>query len=286
MLVAHLNHQLRGEESDGDAVFVRALHERLLLTHPFLELRCDALKVAESAQAEHGNLEAVARRLRYNWLARVAQEAGLRWVATGHSADDQAETVLHRLLRGAGLQGLRGIAACRALAPNVTLIRPLLGVTRVEVLAYLEAKGQGYREDSSNRNLALTRNRLRHELLPHLARYNPAIARVLCRLAEQADEAYRAVEVQARALLAEAEQTRAGAMLIFKRERLSAAPRRVVCEMFRVIWEREGWATGRMSFTAWERLADVALGKATGVDLPGGERVLCRERVVQLERGS
>jgi tRNA(Ile)-lysidine synthase len=286
MTVAHLNHQLRGEESDGDAAFVGALRERLALTHPCLQLRSDALKVAECAQAEHGNLEAVARRLRYTWLARIAQEAGVRWVATGHTADDQAETVLHRLLRGAGLQGLRGIAARRPLTPDVTLIRPLLGVTRAEVLAYLEAKGQPYREDSSNRNLALTRNRLRHELLPYLARYNPAIARVLCRLAEQADEAYRAVEVQAGALLAEAEQPRAGAVLIFHRERLSAAPRRLVCEMFRLVWAREGWPAGRMSFAAWERLADVAHGKAPGVDLPGGVRALSRERVVQLRRGS
>jgi tRNA(Ile)-lysidine synthase len=286
MLVAHLNHQLRGEESDRDAAFVGTLHGRLALTHPRLELRCDALKVAESAQAEHGNLEAVARRLRYNWLCRIAQEAGLRWVATGHTADDQAETVLHRLLRGAGLQGLRGIAARRPLTPEVTLIRPLLGVTRTEVIAYLEAQGQEYREDSSNRNLALTRNRFRHELLPHLAQYNPAIAGVLCRLAQQADEAYRVVEVQARSLLEDAEQVRAGEMLIFHRERLSAAPRHLVCEMFRLIWAREGWPTGRMSFAAWERLADVAQGKATGVDLPGGVRVLCRERVVQLARRS
>jgi tRNA(Ile)-lysidine synthase len=282
MIVAHLNHRLRGDESERDAAFVCELHARLAATHPYLELRCDAMNVAELAQAERGNLEAVARRLRYHWLAAAAQEAGVHWVATGHTADDQAETVLHRLLRGAGLQGLRGIAAHRSLTSDVALIRPLLTVMRAEVMAYLEAKGQAYREDSSNRSLALTRNRLRHELLPHLSRYNPAIAAVLCRLAGQADEAYRAVEAEARALLAEAEQPRAGSLLIFDRQRLFAEPRRLVCEMFRLVWAREGWPTGHMSFAAWERLGEVAQGKSPGVDLPGGVRALCRERVVQL----
>jgi tRNA(Ile)-lysidine synthase len=282
LIVAHLNHRLRGEESDADAFFVRELHERLARTYPRLELRCEAISVAESAQVEHGNLEAVARRLRYDWLANVALEACARWLATGHTVDDQAETVLHRLLRGAGLQGLRGIAARRPLMPNVALLRPLLGVTRAEVLAYLDDEGQDYRKDSSNQDLRFTRNRLRHELLPQLARYNPAIAAVLCRLAEQADEAYRAVAAQAQALFAEAERPRAGALLIFDRERLAAAPRRLVREMFRLAWAREGWPTGRMSFAAWERLAEVGQGKTAGVDLPGGVHARCLDRVVQL----
>src|SRR5260370_24062661 len=119
MIVAHLNHRLRGEESDGDAAFVRELHARLAATHPHVELRIDAMNVAELAQAERGNLEAVARRLRYNWLANVAQEAGARWGTTGHTADDQAETVLHRLWQGPGGRGLRGSAAPRPLTSDV-----------------------------------------------------------------------------------------------------------------------------------------------------------------------
>ena len=137
----------------------------------------------------------MARRLRYDWLTRVAGEAGAGWVATGHTANDQAETVLHRLLRGAGLRGLRGIAARRPLAAGVGLVRPLLDATRDEVMAYLEAIGQAYRQDSSNLDPALTRNRIRHQLLPRLAaEYNPQIVAVLGRLAGQAEEVYGAEE--------------------------------------------------------------------------------------------
>jgi tRNA(Ile)-lysidine synthase len=286
MILAHLNHRLRGDESNGDEAFVQAVHARLAQVHPHLGLHSESLPVADQARAEQGNLEAVARRLRYEWLTNVARENGARWIATGHTSDDQAETVLHRLLRGAGLQGLRGIAAQRSLTPEITLIRPQLDVTRNEVVAYLETLGQNFREDSSNQDLSFTRNRLRHKLLPQLARYNPAIARVLCRLAEQADQAYVFVAEQAQSLLREAERPPAGSMLVFDRAVLRGAPRRLVREMFRLVWARKSWPTGRMSFAAWDRLADVAQGDATDLDLPGGIRARGRERVVQLERTS
>jgi tRNA(Ile)-lysidine synthase len=287
MVVAHLNHRLRGAESEADAAFVRDLHEQLVRNYPSLKLRCESMDVAASARAEHANLEAVARRMRYDWLAKVAQESGVPWIATGHTADDQAETVLHRLLRGTGLQGLRGIAARRALAPGLEVGRPLLDVTRAEVMEYLESEGQTYRVDATNAELRFTRNRIRHQLLPHLARrYNPEIAAVLCRLAAQAEEAYRRVRAQAQALLEKTELPRAGDLLIFDRQRLGDAPRPLVCEMFRLVWAREVWPTGRMSFAAWERIADSAQGRAARVDLPEGIQIRCQERVVQLGRRS
>ena len=91
----------------------------------------------------------------------MAKECQAGWVVTGHTADDQAETVLHRLLRGTGLKGLRGIAARRQLAPGVELVRPLLNVTRADVMEYLQELGQSYRTDSSNADRDYTRNRLR-----------------------------------------------------------------------------------------------------------------------------
>jgi tRNA(Ile)-lysidine synthase len=283
MVVAHLNHRLRGAESEADAAFVRELHDQLARGHPALALRCEALDVAESARAEHANLEAVARRVRYDWLADRARETGAQWIATGHTADDQAETVLHRLLRGTGLQGLRGIAARRTLSSGLEVVRPMLSVTRAEVMEYLENEQQAYRVDSTNADLRFTRNRIRHQLLPHLARrYNPEIVTALCRLAAQADEAYRRVGALAHSLLAETELPRAGGLLIFDRQRLADAPRSLVCEMLRLVWARENWPTGRMSFTAWERIGDTAQGRAPAVDLPGGVRIRCKERVVQL----
>src|SRR5205085_7843751 len=104
-------------------------------------LRCERKDVSAIAARERENLEAVARRVRYEWLLEVARMEDAPWIATGHTADDQAETVLHRLLRGAGLKGLRGIAPRRELATGIELVRPLLPVTRAEVSAFLAEIG-------------------------------------------------------------------------------------------------------------------------------------------------
>jgi len=131
LILAHLNHQLRGEESDGDELFVSELATALgklgdgqvrLAIHR-VDMRSEALRMKD-------NLEKVARQVRYGWLAEIAQEAGARWIATGHTANDQAETILHRPLRGPGLKGLRGIAENRPLAQGLRVFRRMLYVTR------------------------------------------------------------------------------------------------------------------------------------------------------------
>jgi tRNA(Ile)-lysidine synthase len=283
LTVAHLNHGLRGAESDADEEFVRALHARLAAAgRAGLGWRRARVDTAAEARRRGAGLEATARELRYGWLAEVAAEVGAAWVATGHTADDQAETVLHRLLRGAGLRGLAGIPPRRPLRPGVEVVRPLLGGRRAAVLAYLQALGQDWRQDRSNADRRHTRNRIRHELLPLLAeRYNPAVVSILCRLAGQADEARREAEEAAAALLREAELPRAGAVLVFEARRLGRAPRRLVREVFRLVWRREGWPLGEMGFREWDRVAAVALGEVPAVDLPGGVRVRRRGRVVQ-----
>src|SRR5882724_13297630 len=129
LILAHLNHQLRGDESDADESFVEAM-SRGLLGEGIGDVRFISQKedVRRRALEAKDNLEKVAREVRYELLTQVARDAGARWIATGHTANDQAETVLHRLLRGAGLRGLRGIAPRRDLADGVTLLRPLLSV--------------------------------------------------------------------------------------------------------------------------------------------------------------
>src|SRR5262249_42479074 len=147
-------------------------------------------------------------------------------VATGHTSDDQAETVLHRLIRGTGLKGLAAIAVRGPLVPGIEVIRPLLRVSRAEVLAYLSELGQAYRQDTSNLDLKYMRNRIHHDLLPLLGqRYNPAIVSVLCQLAEQARWAYLDQESLARQWLADAERPRAGDLLVFDQAKLAALPR-------------------------------------------------------------
>jgi len=169
------------------------------------------------------------------------------------------------------------------LGPGVGLVRPLLRTARREIVAYLAALNQPYRTDSTNSDPSYTRNRIRSELLPLLAaRYNPAAAAVLARLAEQADAAFRDEEAAAVRLLSRAELPRAGATLVFDRARLAAPPRRMTRAAFRSAWAREKWPLDGMNYDAWERLAGVAYGESRATDLPGRIRARTRGGVLQL----
>ena len=175
-VVLHINHHLRGAESDGDESFVRALAERLGLEFARGE-----------AAVGRGNLEQEARRIRREFFAQCRRSHNLQRVALGHTRSDQAETVLFRLLRGSGLTGL---AAMRLVTPE-GFVRPLLTTSREEVRAWATACDLNWREDASNADLRFTRNRLRRETLPALARdFNPQIEAVLAGTAElaQAEE--------------------------------------------------------------------------------------------------
>jgi tRNA(Ile)-lysidine synthase len=180
--VAHLHHGLRGAEADGDLEFVRVLAAELGL--PFHEARIDAATEADKAGE---SIEETARRLRYGWFRQLMSSGEVEAVATGHTRDDQAETVCAKFLRGAWTEGLSGIHPVVEF-PEGRVVRPLLGATRAEVEAYLRALGQGWREDSSNRHLTYTRNRIRHELLPLLEGWNPRIREHLAQMAELARE--------------------------------------------------------------------------------------------------
>ncbi len=273
MTVAHLNHQLRGDESDADEAFVRDV--AMSLGVGFRSARINVAK-------EGGNLEATARRVRYAFLEGVAAEVGATWIATGHTADDRAETVLHRLIRGTGLQGLRGIAAQRpAAAGGLSIVRPLLTVTRAEIIAYLASLGQPFRTDSSNADLRFTRNRIRAELVPLLKTFNPEVVSVLGHLAEQAEEAHAFLEQQAVDLLKRVEKPRAGDLIVLDRREVERSPRLLIREALRLIWERQGWPMGAMTFDHWERAAHLK-----DCDFPGGISVHVCERVVQLGRRS
>ncbi|MBY0514154.1 MAG: tRNA lysidine(34) synthetase TilS [Gemmataceae bacterium] len=284
LTVAHLNHRLRGDESNGDEAFVVELAGRLGLA-----VRTTRIDVAAEAAGE--NLEATARRLRYARFADVAAEVGASWVATGHTADDQAETVLHRMVRGTGLQGLRGIAtAACGFAPTAKpqaapqVLRPLLTVTRADVVAYLASLNQPFRTDATNADPRFTRNRIRAELLPLLKTFNPEVVSALGQLAEQAEEAFAVQSADAAALLASAEHPRAGGLLVLDAATLSAAHPYRVREALRALWYREAWPTDRMTADHWSRLVGVVRGDLPAADFPAGVTVRRVGRVVQLGR--
>jgi tRNA(Ile)-lysidine synthase len=177
LCVLHFNHQLRGAESDADEAFVSALAQKY-------GVQCFSTRQGVAAEAKrHGwNLEDAGRRLRYEFFSRIAQEAGASKIATAHTADDQAETVLARIIRGAGLKGIGSIQPKRE-----PIVRPLLDVRRQELREYLAERGQDWREDASNQDLRQLRARLRHQLLPRLERdFSPAIVERLCSLSDLA----------------------------------------------------------------------------------------------------
>jgi tRNA(Ile)-lysidine synthase len=189
-----MNHGIRGEESDGDEAFVRDLASQFDL--PF---QTRSVRTPEAAQANREGLEESARNLRYRWFWELLAENEADAVVTAHTLDDQAETVLHRLVRGAWTEGLSGIHA--VLKPAVRhsglILRPFLSASRAQIEDWLRAIGQPWREDSSNRDTAFTRNRIRHELLPAFAEYNPAIKKQFAQLAALAldEESYWQAEL-------------------------------------------------------------------------------------------
>ncbi|HVZ82880.1 MAG TPA: tRNA lysidine(34) synthetase TilS [Terracidiphilus sp.] len=174
---AHLHHGLRGADADADLEFVRGLAAELDV--PFRHGRVDT--EAEAARAGEG-IEEAARRLRYAWFRELLTEVPLDAIATAHTLDDQAETVLAKLLRGAWTEGLSGIHPVVEW-PEGCILRPLLGVTRAEIEQYLRALNQPWREDATNRDTTFTRNRIRHELLPLLETVNPRLREHLAQMA-------------------------------------------------------------------------------------------------------
>jgi len=183
LTVLHLDHQLRGEESRADAEFVNELARKLGMR---LVSRCATLP--------GGNLEQAARRARLEFFAEVIESRTVDRVASGHTRSDQAETVLFRLLRGAGTAGLAGIWP----VTSAGIVRPLLDVTRAEVEAFLRDRGIAWREDSTNASRRFARNRLRHDLLPQLQRdWNPELPEALARTADWAlaEESYWESEI-------------------------------------------------------------------------------------------
>ncbi|HUI06563.1 MAG TPA: tRNA lysidine(34) synthetase TilS [Verrucomicrobiae bacterium] len=259
--VCHLNHKLRGADSDADAEFVRDLAGRY-------DLPC----TVEARAVDRD--EDAARRARFDFFTDVALRTGIKKLALAHTADDQVETFLFRLLRGAGVPGLVGIWPERQMGP-LRVIRPLLRVRRTEVLAYLRERGLPYREDASNADTRFTRNRIRHELLPLLEReYNPAIRDVLLNTAEilRDEDFYLLHHVAQRFYMAVCQNDTVNV------KALANCPTAVQRRLLRFWLGAEDEHGPRYSFEQIEAVRQLALGEppSAQLDLPGGLRV-CRE---------
>jgi len=267
LTVAHLDHGVR-DEAKEDAAFVRQAAADLGL--PFVEDEVDVPALAGQAGI---SLEMAARQARYEFFARAAKGAECDAVATAHTANDQAETALLKLARGAGRGGLAGISYRTRLC-GVRVIRPFLDLNRQDIETYLSKRGIEWREDSSNKDMTFLRNRVRHEILPMLSdRLNPGITETLSRSANIWREEDKWMNSLAMASLARCED--GGALLVAPLLALCVAERR---RILRLWLSRCGEPVGETTFDTIARI-ERAINSVKGthiVPLPGG-RSLRRE---------
>jgi tRNA(Ile)-lysidine synthase len=264
LVVGHLNHQLRGIEADEDEQFVRALTGEAGL--PFVAEAADVRKLAALRRL---NLEDAARRARYDFLRRTAARLDCGRIAVGHNLNDQAESVLIRFLRGSGPDGLSGIHPVL----DDLVIRPLLECSRAEIEKYLHTLGRSCREDSSNMELKLRRNRVRRELVPYLQEhFNPRVLEALARGAARAREIAEYLDREAKLACEAISKVSGPALLSLSAGRLGElhpALRNAVIR--RAIRECRGSLTGISEHHVRDVIRLVE-SKRSGhaIDLPGG----------------
>jgi tRNA(Ile)-lysidine synthase len=271
--VAHLNHQLRGLEAEKDAAFVHAAADSL-------SIGCTTTMrdVAAIAGTRGASIEEVARDERYRFLERVALDVGAQHVAVGHHADDNAETILHRILRGTGVRGLAGIPKRRSISPmsSVEIIRPLLEYTRVDLLRFLEDGGIPHREDRTNRSNEPTRNLIRNVILPQLeSEINPQVKDALLRLGEQARWVEEYLRETAQRTLDTLIISRNDQQLVLNAASLARKNRIIQTELVRRCVALFDIGQQDLSFAHIKAVIDLVADPASGkqVSLPGGMSV-------------
>lgn len=268
--VAHLNHKLRGADADEDAAFVQAAADDLSLP-----CTIECTDIAARAKSESLGVEELGRHERYAFLERVCLRVGVDCAAVGHHADDNAETILFRVLRGTGLTGLVGIRRSRPLSStsDVRLIRPLLHLTRKELRNYLADEGIAFREDCSNRSGEAMRNRIRHVLLPQIEEsVNPQVRDALVRLGEQASWVDEYLKETVQRTFETLIISRTDQVLILNAGVLSKKSRIVQTELVRLAYRSFGLGEQDLSFAHMVAALDIISSSISGrkVQLPRG----------------
>tara|TARA_R110002049_G_scaffold47902_1_gene138467 strand:- start:192412 stop:193503 length:1092 start_codon:yes stop_codon:yes gene_type:complete len=300
VVAAHYNHGLRGHESDADEQSVKELAERLAVKF-----------ISERAPDASPRDEASMRSQRRDFLVRVAAETGCRYIATGHSADDNVETVLHHLMRGTGPSGMAGISRHSPIGKepgcdDFVLVRPMLSVRRAQIRDALQSIDQSWREDASNSNTDYRRNWIRHELIPLMESQYPecvgAMGRTielqhelrssLWRLSSQWLAEHRIGETRASEQPASeqwASETRASEQRVdadvVKLSRDASAETSIVVAALQQLWDQQTWPRREMTMTHWQRVArTIRSSREERYTAPGGIDVVANSRIVSLIR--
>ena len=285
--IAHLDHGLRGDESAADAGYVGSLAASL-----GIPATIEKKDVDQWREKRRTSLEEAAREVRYRFLERVARQVGARRVAVGHTRDDQVETTLMHLLRGSGIQGLRGLKAAAPIPygdgeDGVWVIRPLLEVTRQETGAYCTAYSLNPCIDTSNEQVRFLRNRIRLELIPLLRQYNADIDSALVRLADLAGEDADFMDEQAAAVCGAA-VTSEGYLTCVDSGKLRSLPLALQRRVFRIVLEQSYGSLRDIEAAHVDSLVRLLFSNTgRSVNLPGGTVVANeRNRMVIAAAGS
>ena len=279
LLVGHFNHQLRGKDAVRDEQFVKRLAQKLKL--PFIVGSGD---VRSHAARFRMSLEEAARTLRYDFFVRIAHERGIAVIALGHTVDDQAETVLIRLVKGTGLRGLSAIRPILHYKKGC-FIRPFIRVKRNDITRYARIKGIMHREDKTNKSLKFLRNKVRHRLLPLLEKqFNPQIKEALARLASSADTDMQYVVSAAHALLKQVIRKKEPQRIVLQRKKFlqyhPALCFRIIEEVLRMVSPRS-----TLDFEHWHYFWNhVSRPRKTQITIDGNVDILIQYNDIVVSR--
>ncbi len=265
--VAHANHQMRGVESDQDERFVAELAKEA-----GFDFATTRLPLEQSQQNE--GIESALRELRYGWLKKLAGDIGARYLFTAHNQNDQTETILFRLMRGTGIAGLAGIPDARLFTEGTTLVRPMLNISRHQIVDFLNEIRQPFRMDKSNDESTFARNKIRNKLLPLIRNeFSPGIDERLSVLAQQASEYQDWLDKQCEPFL-EAAFEFGAERVEAKVSNLPVAESLLLRHLLIKIWQKMSWPLRDMTFLRWSEVSALIQGaqkngQQSKVMLPG-----------------
>jgi len=276
--VCNLDHGIRGEESEEDSLFVKGIAAQLGLK--FVHKKIDL----KGAKPKKFSMEEAARDERYKFFKEAAKKTSAAVVATGHTLDDQAETMLMRLIKGASLKGLVGISPVRDW-DGLRIVRPLAELEKTEILRYLHDAGIPYRIDRTNLEDKYFRNVIRREVVPFLEKYNPRLKRSLFNLAEHLREDLEFITTEkSKAGIAKTDS--AGKKAEVDLKDIIMQPRAIQKEILRDMLDRSGGLVKRLSFRHWKEMEALVRrkGKGSSVHLPGGVRIMRTDKTLSFSR--
>ncbi|MDO8525214.1 MAG: tRNA lysidine(34) synthetase TilS [Candidatus Omnitrophota bacterium] len=278
IIVANLDHGLRGIESRNDSLFVKKCSSGLGLRLISKRLNLKASKSGGLSPEE------LARSARYKFFESAARGSGANVIATGHTLDDQAETVLMRIIKGASLKGMAGIAPMRGWG-SLKVVRPLIELEKSEIIRYLDAAGIAYRIDRTNAEPIYFRNVVRKEVLPFLEKYNPRLKRALFNLAEHLREDFEFISREKARIQKDIVRVCRNKVEI-KLKDIIIQPGAIQKEILRDSLEKAGGEVKKLSFRHWKEAESLIRRGRNGnsVDLPGSIRISRSSTCLVFER--